>query len=87
MQSLQRGHLQIHPHPDVRPGLIPYVRIETMEEETLMDVERIRMILGSNVKGRYIHVICGIQDDLVYIISAYYPDPDRWESDCMTRKG
>lgn len=45
------------------------------------------LIFGSNVKGRYLHVICGVLDDMVFIISAYYPDPDRWESDLMTRKG
>ena len=45
------------------------------------------LILGANIKGRYIHVICGMLDDLVYIISAYYPDPDRWEPDFRTRKG
>ena len=45
------------------------------------------LILGSTVKGRYLHVICGMLDDMVYIISAYYPDPDRWESDYTTRKG
>ena len=45
------------------------------------------LILGSNIKGRYLHVICGLLDDTVFIISAYYPDPDRWESDFTTRKG
>ena len=45
------------------------------------------LILGSNIKGRFMHVICGMLDDMVYIISAYYPDPDRWEADFMTRKG
>ena len=45
------------------------------------------LILGANVKGRYLHVICGMLEDTVYIISAYYPDPDRWEADFATRKG
>ena len=35
------------------------------------------LILGTNVRGRYLHVICGMIDDIVYIISAYYPDSDR----------
>ena len=26
------------------------------------------LILGSNVKGRYLHVICGMIDDIVFII-------------------
>ena len=45
------------------------------------------LILGANVKGRFIHVILGMLDDMVYIISAYYPDPERWEADLVTRKG
>lgn len=45
------------------------------------------LILGSNVGGKYLHVICGMIDDIVYIISAYYPDPNRWEPDFITRKG
>jgi hypothetical protein len=43
--------------------------------------------LGANVKGRYLHVICGMLDEMVYIISAYYPDPNKWEADFVTRKG
>ena len=39
------------------------------------------------IRGRYLHVICGVLDDMVYIISAYFPDPDRWEADFVTRKG
>ena len=45
------------------------------------------LILGANLKGKYLHVICGMIDGIVFIISAYYPDPDRWEADLITRKG
>ena len=45
------------------------------------------LILGTNIEGRYLHVICGMIDNMVYIISAYYPDPERWEADLMTRRG
>ena len=45
------------------------------------------LILGSNISGRYLHVVCGLMDEFVYIISAYYPDPERWEFDFTTRKG
>ncbi len=45
------------------------------------------LVLGADVKGIYLHVICGMIDGIVFIISAYYPDPERWEADLMTRKG
>ncbi|MBR1642155.1 MAG: DUF4258 domain-containing protein [Butyrivibrio sp.] len=45
------------------------------------------LILGANVKCRFMHVICGVMDDMVYIISAYYPDPNKWEPDLISRKG
>ena len=45
------------------------------------------LILGSSIRGRFLHVICGVLDDMVYIISAYFPDPDKWEADFVTRKG
>ena len=45
------------------------------------------LVLGTNIRGRYLHVICGMLDEMVYIISVYYPDPNRWESDFATRKG
>ena len=45
------------------------------------------LILGAKIKGRYMHVICGLLDNVVYIISAYYPDPNKWEADFKTRKG
>jgi hypothetical protein len=33
-----------------------------------------------------LHVVCGVGDSLIWVITAYYPDPSQWESDCKTRK-
>ena len=33
-----------------------------------------------------IHVVAGINDNNLFIITAYYPNPDRWENDYKTRK-
>jgi len=35
---------------------------------------------------RALHVVASIDDDLVYIITAYAPSPLKWEADWKTRK-
>lgn len=45
------------------------------------------LVLGASVNGRFIHVVCGVGDGKLFIITAYYPDFDKWESDYKTRKG
>lgn len=32
------------------------------------------------------HVCCGVGEGKIYIITAYYPNPKKWESDMKTRK-
>ena len=41
------------------------------------------LILGSN----RLHVVCGIGDGILWIITAYRPSNDKWEPDLKTRKG
>ena len=45
------------------------------------------LVIGLNIKGIYIHVVCGYDGDAVHIITAYYPTPDKFEDDLITRKG
>ena len=40
------------------------------------------LILG----GNKLHVVCGVDDDRLWIITAYRPNPDKWENDLKTRK-
>ena len=35
---------------------------------------------------KIIHVVASISDGMIYLITAYIPDPDRWEADWKTRK-
>ena len=35
---------------------------------------------------RVLHVVASIDDDLVYIITAYAPSPEKWEADWKMRK-
>ena len=44
------------------------------------------LILGT-ASGKVIHVVASIDDGVIYIITAYIPDSNKWESDWKTRKG
>ena len=43
------------------------------------------LILGYS-EGRPVHVCASIQDNMMYVITAYIPDPTKWEADLKTRK-
>lgn len=43
------------------------------------------LILG-NTGGRNIHLVASIDEDIIYLITAYEPDQTKWESDLRTRK-
>ena len=42
--------------------------------------------LGLSIANRPLHVCCGVGDNKLWIITAYYPDNSKWESDNKTRK-
>ncbi len=44
------------------------------------------LILGFSVKSEYIHIVVSCDKDFIYLITAYFPDPDMWENDFKTRK-
>ena len=44
------------------------------------------LILGNNLKDQILHVVCGLSEDVVHIITAYYPDSVKWEEDMKTRR-
>ncbi len=44
------------------------------------------LVFGLNVGGEYIHVVAGFDGSAIYIITAYYPTPDKFEDDLITRK-
>ena len=41
------------------------------------------LILGSNK----LHVVCGVGEGRLWIITAYRPEAEMWESDLKTRRG
>ncbi len=44
------------------------------------------LIAGNNKSGKMIHIVCGISNNLVYMITAYYPDSKEWKEDMKTRR-
>lgn len=45
------------------------------------------LILGLSVNGTYIHIVVSMNDGKIYLITAYIPNSEKWESDFKTRKG
>ena len=41
------------------------------------------LILGAN----HLHVVCGIGNGILWIITVYRPSEDKWDEDLKTRKG
>lgn len=44
------------------------------------------LLIGATVSGKPLHIVVGCDDAFIYAITAYYPDPNEWESDLKTRK-
>ena len=39
------------------------------------------LILGYTLNNIAIHIVCGIKDNMLYMITAYYPDEEKWIND------
>ena len=44
------------------------------------------LVYGVNVKNEILHIVCGINDIELWIITAYYPDNIQWEENLKKRK-
>ena len=44
------------------------------------------LILGITINGEYVHVVVSMDNGKIYLITAYKPSLDKWESDLKTRK-
>lgn len=44
------------------------------------------LILGLSVSNQYLHVVVGSNLETLWLITAYYPDAQKWEADFQTRK-
>ena len=44
------------------------------------------LILGYDQNNKVIHVVCGMSENIVHMVTAYYPNTNKWESDMKTRR-
>lgn len=44
------------------------------------------LIYGINLNNEIIHVVCGLGNTEIWLITAYYPDTMEWKKDLKTRK-
>ena len=44
------------------------------------------LILGTTADNRFLHIVCAIGEDILWIITEYFPNTDEWEDDFKTRK-
>jgi len=45
------------------------------------------LILGTTAEKKQIHVVVSSDSEWIYLITAYHPDTEVWESDFKTKKG
>ena len=44
------------------------------------------LVLGAAVNGKTLHVVAGVGEGFLWLITAYYPDPLKWNDDFSVRK-
>jgi len=44
------------------------------------------LLLGLSINGEYLHACVASNHENIFVITAYHPGPDEWESDLKTRK-
>ena len=44
------------------------------------------LALGFSKDNEFLHIVCGVGDGKLWIITAYHPDPNEWTIDFKVRK-
>jgi len=44
------------------------------------------LVLGKSLDNKFVHVVCGLSDDELWLITAYYPDSDEWTDNFKKRR-
>lgn len=45
------------------------------------------LILGKSTKNKPLHLVVSRDEEYIYLITAYFPDSERWEKGFKSRKG
>lgn len=44
------------------------------------------LVYGISLNNNIIHIVCGVNNDELWIITAYYPDKEKWDNSLKIRK-
>ena len=44
------------------------------------------LIIGKNCYEKILHIVCGTDGQYIWLITAYYPDSEKWEKGFKARK-
>ena len=44
------------------------------------------LILGFSMNHKYIHIVVSNDNEYIYLITAYYPNPEQWENNFKTKR-
>lgn len=44
------------------------------------------LIFGYDQNNKVMHIVCGMSENIVHMVTAYYPNACKWESDMKTRR-
>ncbi len=68
---------------DVKAALLTSVIIENYPDDYPYPS---CLILSGNTAANPLHIVCGITDTELWIVTVYRPNPAEWESDFKTRR-
>ena len=44
------------------------------------------LVLGLSIQEKYLHAVVSLNEDRIFLITAYFPSLDEWEPDFKTRR-
>ena len=59
---------------------------EKQRRNAVKDAEIALQAFLKHTLGEGIHIVAGIGDDMLWLITAYRPGPDQWNDDLKTRR-
>lgn len=68
---------------DIIPALLDGEIIEEYPEDYPY---KSYLILGATINQTYIHIVCAVGENVLWIITEYFPDEKEWKADFKTRK-